>query len=45
MGIVSFNMRFTLNWIPFGTKQSASTLTSWGEAAFARKMCLAESKS
>lgn len=52
MGIASLNMGFTLNWIPFGTVQSATTLTSRREAAFAlrrhsaaMKMCLSESKS
>lgn len=52
MGIVSHNVGFNLNWIPFGTMQSATTLTScreaalaWGRHSAASKMCLAESKS
>lgn len=46
-GDVSLNVGFTLNWTPSGALQSAKTLTSCREAAFAggrcsaaRKMCL-----
>lgn len=52
MGIVSLDVGFAHNWIPFGTTRSATALTSCREAALAqgrhsasRKICPAENKS